>query len=100
VAHEQDREHVAHVVAGTLGWGNRKGGLEAYGPGGRWAPGRNGQRESGDLLGDTFEELGAYEGSTLIAVAWPSRSPVHPELVPELIQLLRRLEQDREHRAS
>lgn len=54
------------IVRGILGWGNRKGGLEAYGPGGRW-----GDRRNGDLLGDTLDKLGAGEGAELIVVAVP-----------------------------
>lgn len=57
------------VLRGILGWGNRKGGCEAYGPGGRWAPPRNGQEYGGDLLGDALEEVGAHEGATLLVIA-------------------------------
>lgn len=59
------------VLRGVLGWGNRKGGLEAYGPGGRWVPNRNGQEGGGDLLGDALEEAGASEGATLLVIAIP-----------------------------
>lgn len=58
----------AIVTRGVLGWGNRKSGCEAYGPGGRWEGG-----EFGHLLGDHLEELGAAEGTRLIVVAVPSR---------------------------
>lgn len=63
------------VVRGFLGWGNRKNGLEAYGPGGRWDnldpsggvhPRSN---PDGDLLGDALERAGAHEGATLMIVA-------------------------------
>lgn len=57
------------MVRGVLGWGNRKGGLEAYGPGGRWAEDRIGQKGWGDLLGDALEEAGAHEGATLLVIA-------------------------------
>lgn len=59
------------VLRGVLGWGNRKGGCEAYGPGGRWAPSRNGQDGGGDLLGDALEQVGASEGATLLVIAVP-----------------------------
>ncbi len=55
------------VVRGVLGWGNRKGGYEAYGPGGRWANGTT--PEHGDLLGDALEHAGASEGATLLIIA-------------------------------
>jgi hypothetical protein len=67
------------VTRGVIGWGNRKGGVEAYGPLGRWAtatdmPNRsNANVVYGDLLGDHLDELGAHEGSYLIVVAVPSR---------------------------
>lgn len=54
------------VMRGWLGWGNRKAGLEAYGPEGRWGGG-----EHGDLLGDAFDRHGAYEGCDLLVVALP-----------------------------
>ena len=54
----------AIVLRGVLGWGNRKGGGEAYGPGGRWEGGQD-----GDLLGDALERVGAHEGATLLVVA-------------------------------
>jgi hypothetical protein len=56
------------VLDGFLGWGNRKNGCEAYGPGGRWF--RDGPNtESGDLLGDALERAGGAEGMPLIVVA-------------------------------
>lgn len=64
------------VTRGTLGWGNRKSGTEAYGPGGRWdrPPGRSPMNaEHGDLLGDHLADLGVPEGAYLIVVAVPSR---------------------------
>lgn len=67
------------VTTGSVGWGNRKGGVEAYGPGGRWAgpielPNRsNANVVYGDLLGDHLEELGVHEGCQFIVVAFDSR---------------------------
>lgn len=59
------------VARGILGWGNRKFGLEPYGPGGRWfrraeldAAGTSG--ESGDLLGDHLDREGFHEGDRLV----------------------------------
>lgn len=63
------------VVRGVLGWGNRKTGLEAYGPGGRWDntdPGGGAHPRAnpdGDLLGDALERAGAHEGATLLVIA-------------------------------
>lgn len=61
------------VLRGVLGWGNRKSGLEAYGPGGRWQS--KGEAKSnaevGDLLGDTLDRQGAGEGADLIVIAVP-----------------------------
>ena len=63
------------VVHGVLGWGNRKSGLEAYGPGGRWDnldPGGGAHPRSnpdGDLLGDALDRAGAHEGATLLVIA-------------------------------
>jgi len=58
------------VLRGFLGWGNRKGGLEAYGPGGRWGGEKAlGDRGYGDLLGDALDRAGATEGADLIVVA-------------------------------
>lgn len=62
----------AIVVQGVLGWGNRKGGLEAYGPEGRWGGG-----EQGDLLGDHLESLGVTEGAELIVVVVPRKDQPH-----------------------
>lgn len=63
------------VIRGFLGWGNRKVGLEAYGPDGRWggekALGDN--RGFGDLLGDALDRCGVTEGAELIVVAVPRR---------------------------
>lgn len=60
-----------NVARGILGWGNRKVGLEAYGPGGRWfkraqldAAGTPG--EPGDLLGDHLDREGFNEGDRLV----------------------------------
>jgi hypothetical protein len=57
------------VVRGFLGWGNRKGDLEAYGEGGRWAPAIRAGEPAGDLLGDALERAGAHEGATLLVIA-------------------------------
>lgn len=54
-------------VQGILGWSNRKGGFEAYGPGGRWTPGPDGK--PGFLLGDALEEAGAHEGCSILTIA-------------------------------
>lgn len=67
------------VTTGYNGWGNRKAGCEAYGPGGRWAgpielPNRaNANVVYGDLLGDHLDELGCHEGSPFIVIAATSR---------------------------
>jgi hypothetical protein len=67
------------VTRGSIGWGNRKAGVEAYGPGGRWAgpielPNRsNTNVVYGDLLGDHIEEMGGHEGSYLVVIVVPSR---------------------------
>jgi hypothetical protein len=72
------------VTTGVLGWGNRKSGLEAYGPGGRWAgrvelPPRPATNAGlGDLLGDHLDEQGASEGADLVVVALPRRCGVDP----------------------
>lgn len=58
-------------VKGFLGWGNRKNGVEAYGPGGRWG----GRDQDGDLLGDALAREGDSEGSTLFVVS-VSRSEI------------------------
>jgi hypothetical protein len=77
---EQFRERMRREIKpvalrGFLGWGNRKGGYEAYGPGGRWdnvdpdggvKPRTN---PNGDLLGDALERAGAHEGATLLVIA-------------------------------
>lgn len=63
------------VVRGILGWGNRKTGLEAYGPGGRWDntdPGGGAHPRAnpdGDLLGDALDRAGAHEGADLLVIA-------------------------------
>lgn len=63
------REIKPVTLRGVLGWGNRKGGYEAYGPGGRWAPATTTNKEGGDLLGDALEHAGAHEGATLLVIA-------------------------------
>ena len=88
------------VTTGRQGWGNRKGGCEAYGPLGRWAtaqqmPNRaNANVVFGDLLGDHLEELGAHEGSPFIVIAFPSRFAVteRDELLAEIEALVARRE--------
>lgn len=55
------------LTRGKLGWGNRKNGLEPYGPGGRWL--HRAGAEFGHLLGDHLEELGLGEGAELIIIA-------------------------------
>jgi hypothetical protein len=52
------------IMQGSLGWGNRKNGYEAYGPGGRW-----GGSDQGDLLGDALQGVGGSEGMGLVVVA-------------------------------
>jgi hypothetical protein len=59
------------TIRGVLGWGNRKAGMEAYGPGGRWGGGEGEGRGEGDLLGDALERAGAGEGATLVVAALP-----------------------------
>lgn len=78
-----DRSRPTPIVAsGILGWGNRKAGLEAYGPGGRWAgpedlPDRPAENVAyGDLLGDYLGERGAFEGAQLIVIAFNRFTPV------------------------
>lgn len=86
------------VTTGTLGWGNRKAGVEAYGPGGRWAGpvelpnSANANVVYGDLLGDHLAELGAHEGSHLIVVAVTSRFGVAEAeaLRSEIVELIER----------
>lgn len=56
------------TLRGFLGWGNRKGGLEAYGPDGRWG-GEGYYADHGDLLGDALERAGGAEGAALLVVA-------------------------------
>lgn len=60
----------ATVLRGVLGWGNRKSGCEAYGPGGRWSDRGQGGAD-GDLLGDALERAGASEGHALLVIAVP-----------------------------
>lgn len=59
-------------VKGFLGWGNRKNGVEAYGPGGRWG----GEDRDGDLLGDALAREGDLEGSTLFVVSVSRREMI------------------------
>jgi hypothetical protein len=85
------------VTHGRQGWGNRKGGCEAYGPGGRWAgPIELSNRANenvvyGDLLGDHLDELGAHEGSPFIVIAFTSRfsDAERAALQAEIEELLR-----------
>ena len=53
------------LIEGYLGWGNRKTGLEAYGPGGRW----DAATRDGDLLGDAMEHNGDTEGAALFIIS-------------------------------
>jgi hypothetical protein len=55
------------AIRGVLGWGNRKSGLEVYGPDGRWG----GTGRDGDLLGDALARAGQTEGASLVVVAVP-----------------------------
>lgn len=73
---ERMRREIRPVaLRGFLGWGNRKNGLDAYGPGGRWdnvdpAGGvRPRTNPDGDLLGDALEHAGVSEGATLLVIA-------------------------------
>lgn len=77
------------IVSGYLGWGNRKTGCEAYGPGGRWMRRHGGDKvdppngtdgTQGDLLGDALERAGFTEGATLLVVAI-NRGPDHDDQV-------------------
>lgn len=84
------------VTTGVLGWGNRKSGCEAYGPGGRWegrseatTPG-----EVGDLLGDHLEREGATEGARLVVVALPRFCPVDPDLLAAQIRSMVEVEDE------
>ena len=69
------REIEPVALRGVLGWGNRKNGLEAYGPGGRWdnvdpsGGVRPRTNPDGDLLGDALDRAGAHEGATLLVIA-------------------------------
>lgn len=89
------------VTTGYVGWGNRKAGVEAYGPGGRWAgpaelPNRaNANVVYGDLLGDHLDENGCGEGSPIIVVAstsrfdgklWAELAERLPEMVDEWVR--------------
>lgn len=73
------------VLHGVLGWGNRKGGLEAYGPDGRWGGGGH-YADHGDLLGDALERRGATEGSTLVVVAVTRRVRENHEAVVDAVE--------------
>ncbi len=66
MSHDNWRDPI--VIEGVLGWGNRKGGCEAYGPGGRW-DGEGTYADHGDLLGDALERAGGAEGMGLVVVA-------------------------------
>jgi hypothetical protein len=72
------------VTQGVLGWGNRKIGLEAYGPGGRW----NGQGDyanDGDLLGEALGRVGGSEGMGLVVVA-VDRFATNPGILESLAE--------------
>lgn len=60
------------VMRGWLGWGNVRGPLDTYGPGGRWhvTPEQDGEPAvQGDALADALKREGALEGMHLIVVA-------------------------------
>jgi hypothetical protein len=65
------------IIRGILGWGNRKSGLDAYGPCGRWGGEvvYANQRGDGDLLGDALYRMGAREGATLLVIAVGRETP-------------------------
>jgi len=69
----QDDNRTPVVMRGYVGWGNRKNGVEAYGPGGRWDAPAGPHQQYGDLLGDALERAGCHEGSPFLVVAIPSR---------------------------
>ena len=71
MSYDPNTWHKPIVLDGVLGWGNRKSGCEAYGPGGRWEGRRvrGSEQEVGDLLGDALERVGGSEGMNLIVVA-------------------------------
>jgi hypothetical protein len=79
------------AMQGVLGWGNRKGGYEAYGPEGRWG-GQGHYADHGDLLGDALERSGAAEGDTLVVVVVPRRKPDHDRWLAEVHAALSRLD--------
>lgn len=79
------------IIRGTLGWGNRKNGLEAYGPGGRWE-GHAPHPRDGDLLGDALDRKGVTEGAALIVVAITRRElmdhgPKYADAIQEAIRV-------------
>ena len=75
------------VTQGVLGWGNRKSGLEPYGPGGRWDTTRqNPGHTTGDLLGDHLDDLGVREGAHLIVVAVGFDATLADRLAAEIRQ--------------
>ncbi len=65
------------VMRGWLGWGNRRGPLDTYGPGGRWYTGpiyeataqERDRTEVGDELADALKREGAEEGMHLVVIA-------------------------------
>ncbi len=75
------------VVRGVLGWSNRKGGLEAYGPGGRWG-GEGDNAKYGDLLGDALERERIIEGADLIVVCLPRLQQLDSPLVARRVESL------------
>ena len=90
----------AVVMHGVLGWGNRKAGLEAYGPGGRWSkladgtptPPRNGSDGTdGDLLGDALDREGIGEGADLVVVAVPRGLNGDRELIDRFVERIREI---------
>jgi hypothetical protein len=73
------------IMVGRLGWGNRKGGYEAFGPEGRWG-GQGHYADHGDLLGDALERAGGHEGMTLIVVAVSHRDHKQVEAVEAAVR--------------
>lgn len=88
------------LLLGSVGWGNRKSGLEAYGPGGRWSqlpdrtavePPQGGDPRDGDLLGDALDRewtaAGGHphglEGADLFVIAVP-RSHDHGRMLGDV----------------
>lgn len=86
------------ITTGILGWGNRKNGLEAYGPQGRWFKRASATKSEdvGDLLGDHLESVGLHEGSRLIVIGMNrfDLTPDREELLLTLIESTVRMFED------